>query len=100
MTYSYDLRQEAVAEFIDAYIWYEEQQEGLGKRFAASVYDKLRLICSNPLHYKVSYKNFHEALTDKFPFIILYTINEKMELITVIAIFHTSRNPKRKIRKL
>lgn len=99
MIYSFYLRQEAAEEFADAFVWYEEQQEGLGSSFKVSVNNKLTQICNYPFHYKTSYKNFHEALTEKFPFLIVYTIDEKMKQIVVVAIFHTSRHPKRKFRK-
>ena len=36
MGYSFDLRQEAVMELLDSVIWYDEQQEGLGKRFRSA----------------------------------------------------------------
>jgi len=77
MTYSFELRHEATKEFGDAFIWYEEQQRGLGSIFKSAVDNKLRQICANPFHYKISYRKFHEALTDKFPFLIVYTIDEK-----------------------
>jgi len=99
MNYSFELRDKASKEFIDAFVWYEEQQAGLGDLFELTFQNKLKKICNNPLHYKVSYKNYHEALTEKFPFLIVYTINEKIKRITIIAIFHTSRNPKRKFRR-
>lgn len=99
MTYSFVLRDEAVREYTEAFIWYEEQQDGLGDLFKLIFQNKLKSICNNPLHYKKSYKSYHEALTDKFPFLIVYTVDEKAKVVTVIAIFHTSRNPKRKFRK-
>ncbi|HEY8928249.1 MAG TPA: type II toxin-antitoxin system RelE/ParE family toxin [Mucilaginibacter sp.] len=99
MTYTFILKDEAVIDFSDAYAWYEEQKEGLGGEFRAEVFRKLQLICNNPLHYKKSYKNFHEALTDRFPFLIVYTIDVTSSKIIVMAIFHTSRNPKKKFRK-
>lgn len=99
MTYSFVLRDEAVREYTEAFIWYEEQQDGLGQVFKRAIQNKLKSICDNPVHYKISYKNYHEALADKFPFLIIYTVDEKAKLITVMAVFHTSRNPKRKFRK-
>lgn len=99
MSYSYEVRDEAVEQLVDAVIWYEEQKDGLGILFKTKFYDKLDLICNYPLHYKASYKKYHEALTDQFPFLIIYTIDEKNKKIMVFAIFHTSRNPKRKYRK-
>ncbi|WP_295668046.1 type II toxin-antitoxin system RelE/ParE family toxin [uncultured Mucilaginibacter sp.] len=99
MSYSFILKREASLEFSDAYVWYEEQQEGLGEFFNAMVEEKLKKICKNPFHYKISYKKFHEALTDKFPFLIVYFIDEQNKLIVVTAIFHTSRNPKKKFKR-
>ena len=99
MNYSFELRDKASKEFIDAFVWYEEQQTGLGDLFELTFQNKLKKICNNPLHYKVSYKNYHEALTQTAPFLAAYTINEKIKHITVIAIFHTGRNPKRKFRR-
>jgi hypothetical protein len=101
MSYTCELRHEAAAEFTNSYIWYEEQQDNLGDKLIADFYSKLNQICKNPHHYKTSYKNYHEALTDKFPFLIVCQIDEdkKKIIVMVMAIFHTSRNPKKKFRK-
>jgi len=99
MNYSYLLRRQASKEFTDAFVWYESEQEGLGELFLDAVRRKLEKICNNPYHYKNSYSAFHEALTEKFPFLIVYFIDEKSKIIVVTAIFHTSRNPKGKFRK-
>ncbi len=68
MNYSFELREEASKEFRDAFVWYGEQQDGLDALFKAAFNNKLTKICKNPYHYKSSYKKYHEALTDKFPF--------------------------------
>jgi plasmid stabilization system protein ParE len=99
MNYSFRLEQEASKEFVEAFVWYGEQQDGLDKLFKLAFDTKLALILKNPYHYKASYKKYHEAFTDKFPFSIVYTIDDKNKEITVIAIFHTSRNLKKKFRK-
>ncbi len=98
MNCSFSLRDEAAADFINGYAWYEEQREGLGELFEISVYKKLKRVCQNPLHYKVSYKNYREALVDKFPFLLVYTVNKELNHILVFAIFHTSRNPRNKLK--
>ena len=100
MIYLFELKHEASQEYIDAFVWYEEQQASLGYQFQKAFDDKLKLICKNPYHYKVIHKNYHEALTEKFPFSIIYRIDEESKLIIVVAIFYTSRNPKKKFRKI
>jgi plasmid stabilization system protein ParE len=67
----------------------------LGDRFEEDVFSKISLIAANPLHYP-SKKKAREAVTDNFPFLIVYRINEKQKLIMIISIFHTSRHPKKK----
>lgn len=99
MAYSFVIKDKAVIELTNAIVWYEEQQEGLGRRFREQINNKLKRVCANPLHYKISYKKYHEVLLDNFPFLIVYTIIEKESLVIVIAIFHTSRNPKKKFKK-
>ena len=98
MAYSFIIKDEAIKELSEAIVWYEDQQEGLGISFRTKFYNKLSQVCANPLHYKNSYKKYHEALTDTFPFQIVYAI--KGNLIIVVAIFHTSRNPRGKFKRI
>lgn len=100
MTYSFIIKDEAIKELSEAIVWYENQQEGLGISFREKFHIKLNQVCANPFHYKNTYKEYHEALTDTFPFQIVYAISEKEHLIVIVAVFHTSRNPKRKFRKI
>ena len=100
MAYSFLLKDEALKEFTEAIIWYEDQQEGLGRIFREKFYSKLTEVCKNPLHYRNSYKKYREALTDTFPFLIVYFVDETKNTIVVVGIFHTSRNPKTKFRKI
>jgi plasmid stabilization system protein ParE len=97
-SYKLLLRDHATLELKEAYSWYEEQQQGLGEEFIKSIGEKLDKITNNPQHYKKTYKNYREALADRFPFLIVYIANETAKEILVVAIFHTSRNPKVKYR--
>ncbi len=98
MAYNFTIREDALKEFTEAFIWYEEQREGLGNKFRESFYNKLKQVCKNPLHYRNSYKKYREALTDTFPFLIVYFINDEENTVVIVALFHTSRNPKEKFR--
>ncbi len=99
MSYNLKIREEAAKEFSNALLWYEEQQVGLGEMFETAIRRKLNQISRNPYHYKAGYNQFHQALAEKFPFLIVYLINDDLNQITVMAIFHTSRNPNKKFRK-
>jgi len=99
MAYSFIINDEAIKELTEAFLWYEKQQSGLGKEFRTEVYIKLDKVCNNPFDYKIPNKKFHEALVERFPFLIVYFVDEKNNLIIVTAIFHTGRNPKYKFKR-
>ncbi len=100
MAYSYKLHPKAAQEYIASYLWYEEQQSGLGERFASAVRKRLDDLVTNPERYPKKKGSFREIILDKtFPFTIVYFLEKKSSLIVITSIFHTSRHPKHKYRK-
>jgi plasmid stabilization system protein ParE len=87
----------AQKEILEAFKWYEEEQPGLGDRFANEVRKKIALILENPLHYPLKGK-YREIKIEVFPFLIIYKYNEPTNTIIVVSVFHTSRHPKNKYR--
>ncbi len=86
-------------EFSEAYRWYEERLDGLGDRFAAAIEERLSQIAIRPLLYRTKKENYREAKADTFPYVIIYKVYEKKKIIFISAIYHTSRNPRKKYRK-
>ena len=89
--------QKAQNEIIDAWDWYEEQREGLGDRFTNELALKINLIANNPLHYPKRRKH-REAVMDNFPFIAVYQYKRADNLVIIVSVFHTSRNPRKKYK--
>lgn len=91
---------EAEKELLDSMKWYEEQSEGLGNRFFEAVKLRISAIQQNPERYKTIKQHYRETLVDKhFPFTIVYRYNKIAETITVAAIYHGFRNPRKKFRR-
>lgn len=84
------------AELIDAWNWYENKQQGLGDRFILAFEKKLSVIIKNPTRNVCRVEGFRETLINKFPFLIIYFLHENS--IIVSSVFHTSRNPKKKLK--
>jgi toxin ParE1/3/4 len=82
----------ARAELIQAQDWYENESPGLGQRFLAAVNAVIDRMIANPKQFPAAYKNIHRALLRRFPYAILFVI-EPNEALTVIACFHSSRDP-------
>ncbi len=99
MPYSHHLHPLAHKDIIDAYEWYERQQQGLGDKFANAVVQKIKIITNNPLaNSSKSNNNFREALIKTFPFIIVYKVYEFKREIFISSIHHVSKHPRRKFR--
>lgn len=92
MNYSLEIKEEAAVEISDVYIWYEERKVGLGSEFLNSLEDSLSKIVRKPLLYPVSSKEERVAFMDRFPYKIVYGIEENS--VVIYPVFHTSRNPK------
>ncbi|HMP99859.1 MAG TPA: type II toxin-antitoxin system RelE/ParE family toxin [Cyclobacteriaceae bacterium] len=90
---------QAETEYIEAIKWYEERLPGLGMKFENAVEKQIKLIACKPHHYQKKKAAFREAKTEKFPYIIVFKVYEKVNTILIAAVFHTSRNPKKKYRK-
>ncbi len=80
-------------DILQSSIWYNEQQPGLGRRFYNSVKQSIKNIKSNPYQYQLRYNALRMALVQKFPFMVMYIIDENKKQIAITAVLHTSRNP-------
>jgi plasmid stabilization system protein ParE len=87
-------------EYQEAYAWYEEQLQGLGSRFESSLEQKLLSILSAPLLYPVKKYDVRECKINDFPYLIIYKFYPGKKLVFIISIFHTSRNPRKKLSRL
>jgi toxin ParE1/3/4 len=93
--YKVELLFGAEEELSDAYDWYEEQQVALGNKFYNEINHYLTLIENNPYHFPVKYvEELHSAALNKFPYLVIYWIDEINLTVFVVSIFHTSRDPK------
>jgi hypothetical protein len=78
-------------EFNDAIDWYENQSEGLGKRFKKAVINQIKKITKNPNWFLIEADNIYKAYIPKFPYKILFSIDKDM--VTIWAIAHMHRKP-------
>ena len=76
----------------DAYVWYENRRPGLGSDFLLCVEEVLDKIGRSPEQYPIVHRGVRRALIRRFPYGIFYVLEERT--ITVLAVFHGSRDPK------
>jgi len=85
--------QEVQSDIGEAFTWYENQRVGLGEEYLSCVDACMQQIHRMPESYQAIYKNFRRGLVRRFPYAIFYEYSGK--IITIYAVFHTSRNPQK-----
>jgi len=84
----------ALKELEDAHDWYESKEVNLGLRFLDEFEETLTVIKHMP-HFAVRYDKVRCIPVKKFPYLIHYQLFPRKKLILVVAVFHTSRKPKK-----
>ena len=91
MDYDLIIRPEARTDLLDAFHWYQSQQEGLGHDFKKCVDEVISKIRRNPLIHKAIFQEVRRSVTKRFPFGVFYIVEE--ERIVVLAVLHARRDP-------
>lgn len=93
MSYNLTFQHEARQELLNAYLYYEQQQSGLGERFLSAIEKRLEDLEKQPEYY--SYIDQQQVLRDvainHFPYVIIYRIVEKE--VRIYSVFNTAKNP-------
>ena len=92
------LTAEAEADLDEAFAWYQQQVEGLGHRFLASVEDQFERILENPRLYQEVGQQVRRALTRRFPYPVYYLLEDGT--VVVLAVLHQARDPDHWRRRL
>ncbi|MBP2294506.1 type II toxin-antitoxin system RelE/ParE family toxin [Azospirillum rugosum] len=78
-------------ELFDAIDWYESRRPGLGQRFADEVGALTERMAASPQQFPVIRQNIRKAPVRSFPYRLIFRTT--LDIVQVIACFHTSRSP-------
>ncbi len=79
---------------LEAAIWYEERQPGLGDEFLSEVDRAVRALSESALLHRIRFVDVRRAPIHRFKFYGVYYILHEQE-VWVLAIFHGRRHPRR-----
>jgi plasmid stabilization system protein ParE len=79
--------------------WYAVRSSKAAENFVVEVKNCTTAICNNPLQFKNRYKNFRETSLKKYPFYIIYFVDDVNNVVIVTAIYHHKRSPRHKYKK-
>ncbi|REC42731.1 MULTISPECIES: type II toxin-antitoxin system RelE/ParE family toxin [Chryseobacterium] len=93
MIYELIIQEEASLEILEAYIYYENAQKGLGEKFMKQLNKYFVRIQDHPKHFEIK-KNYREAFVQIFPYLIIFDIIDNK--IIILSVFNTHQNPTKK----
>lgn len=96
--YKLQIQNEAILEMQEAYDWYESQKRNLGYELLDEVESCLQKLEQHPQYYSRLNNRYKRIKTIRFPYLLIFEIEEKSKTIYIVSFFHTSRNPKKKYR--
>lgn len=86
------VRPEAEADAMEAALWYEGREPGMGLEVTAELHAAVERALENPLAYLLLRKHPHvrRVLTRRFPYRIFYIV--RPNTLVVFAILHAARD--------
>ena len=91
MTRAFTVQPEAADEANEAFNWYENQQPGLGGEFYRELTRSFEFVLENPLLARIAYRGLRKRKLVRFPYLIVYQVTDAE--VSVVSVFHGSRNP-------
>ena len=82
---------DALAEYADAALYYEERTPGLGADFTREVETAIQCILEAPDRWRSLEEDVRRFLVRRFPYGVLYTIED--DHVLILALMHLSREP-------
>jgi plasmid stabilization system protein ParE len=84
---------EALADVVNAYQWYEQQDPGLGDEFLRCLDTAYARISEFPEYYPIRFDCFRRILIRRFPYAVYFEHDERN--VWVHYVFHCSQHPDR-----
>ena len=97
--YRFIIHPDAQQEYEQSIEWYWFRSPQATENFITTIASTIDNICSNPQRFQNTFNDYYELGVKKFPFSIIYTIDDINKLVEITSIFHHSRNPKKKYKK-
>ncbi len=87
----YVFHPEALKEYAQAVEYYLQKNSKIAQAFIDAIEETIYRIRETPTRYSIFDEDIRRCLTRKFPYSVLYTIEQ--DSIIILAVMHSSRKP-------
>lgn|SRR5574337_1243055 len=88
----------ARADLDDAVAWYEDHAPEIVRQFRDAMGEVVGRISENPKQFAPASHQTRKALLRRFPYLVIF--REERNAAYVVAVFHTSRDPRKWRRRI
>lgn len=94
MRWRVEFRPEVEADVAEAAAWYESRRPGLGAEFVEEIIQAWSVLSDSPLLMSRRHpvKDVRWRYPDRFPYRIIYLVDEIQRSVLVIAVLHAARD--------
>ena len=102
MSWQLEFRPEVADDVVHAAEWYESREPGLGSEFVTGIEDTWETILKFPLigSRRHPAMDIRWRYPDRFPYRVIYSINQVEQFILVIAVLHAARHESRWLSRI
>lgn len=88
-----DVLSTAARELAKAVAWYDSQQFGLGRDLINEAQAAVERLRPDPASWPEIVRHFRRVPLQRFPYSIIFRIDERNDRIVIVAFAHASRRP-------
>ena len=102
MNWRVEFRPEVELDVAEAAGWYEKREPGLGAEFVEEIIRVWDALTENPLLNcrRHPTRNIRWRYPDRFPYRVIYEVNESTQTVIVAAVLHAARHDRHWKRRL
>lgn len=102
MTWRVEFAPSVEQDVAEAADWYESRQPGLGARFVEEIIRVWDALAENPLLNcrRHPVKNIRWRYPERFPYRVIYEVNEAAQTVKVAAVLHAARHDRHRQKRV
>jgi len=75
-----------------AIAWYNDKSSGVGNELLNEFFQTLKILEKNPERHKYIFKPFRRILLKKFPYKMIFRIDERRKTVVVVQFWHDKQD--------
>lgn len=99
MSYNIFYQPRALEEYEEAVKWYSKRSRMAAENFEAAVEERIEVLKTDPERFRKTYNEFREVTLKKYPYLLIYFVDNMKKQVIISSIFHNKRDSEAKFEE-